>query len=82
MMCLWASYKKKYEEKNIFFASLYSKSDPDLDPDPDLLFIGTDPRIRIRSKMTRILNIGSKGRNGSGFRCAKTAPTAGDNSHI
>ncbi len=30
------------------------ESDPELDPDPDPLFRGTDPRIRI--KMSRILN--------------------------
>jgi hypothetical protein len=41
MMCLWASYMKKH-------------SDPELDPDP--LVRGTDPVIRILTKMSRIPN--------------------------
>jgi hypothetical protein len=81
MMCLWASYKKKYK-KYIFFASLYSKSDPEMDPDPDadLLVRGTYPRIRIRSKMTRFREFGETGstltqriRTDSGVQ--KMAPT-------
>ncbi len=56
-MCQRVSYKKKY----FFFASLKSRrkeSDPKSDPDP--LARGTDPRIqiRIRTKMSRILNTG------------------------
>jgi hypothetical protein len=56
MMCLWASYKKKYE-KNIFFASFNQwrkESDPELDPEPD-------PGIRIRTKMSRIPSTGVYG---------------------
>ncbi len=63
MMCLWASY-----EINYFFwhpenqwrkeADPELDPDPDPEPDPDPLVRGTDPgiRIRIRTKMSRILN--------------------------
>ncbi len=37
-MCLWVSYKKKYGKK------WRKESDPELDPDPDTLVRGTDPR--------------------------------------
>ncbi len=52
-------------ELKIFFASLKSikESDPELDPDPpelgpdpNPLVRGTDPGIRIRTKMSRIPN--------------------------
>jgi hypothetical protein len=52
MMCLWASYKKKIW--NFFFAS----PDPDPTPEPDPLVRGTDPGIRIRTKILRIPNTG------------------------
>jgi hypothetical protein len=55
MVCLWASYKKKYGEKNIFLHPYYQyrkESDP--------LVIGTDPGIRIRTKMSRIPNTEKK----------------------
>ncbi len=42
-MCLRENYKK-------------NESDPELDSDPDPLVRGTDPRIRIRNKMSRIPN--------------------------
>ncbi len=53
-MCLRVSYKRK-----IFFWSLKSleESDPEFDPDP--LVRGTDPQIRIRTKMSRIPNTAS-----------------------
>ncbi len=54
-MCLLVSYKKKYEKK-YFFLHWRKKSDPELDPDP--LVRGKDPRIRIRTKMSRIPNTG------------------------
>jgi hypothetical protein len=60
IMCLWASNQKKYE-KIYFFVSLKSvrkESDPELDPDTDPIVIGTDPGIRIRTKMTWISNTG------------------------
>ncbi len=53
-MCLWVTYKKKYEKK-YFFASLKSLKKgvfPELDPDP--LVRGTDLQIWIRTKMSRI----------------------------
>jgi hypothetical protein len=58
MMCLWESYKKKYEEKNFFLATLKSMKKGVGSGDPDPLVRGTDPgiRIRIRTKMSRILN--------------------------
>jgi hypothetical protein len=34
--------------------------DPDPDPDPDPLVRGTDPGIRIRTKMSRIPNTGEE----------------------
>jgi hypothetical protein len=54
-MFLRVSYRKKYE---IFFlASLKSlKKDWDSELDPNLLVRGTDPRIRIRTKMSQIPN--------------------------
>jgi hypothetical protein len=59
-MSLWASYKKKNMKKNIFSLHSYNQwrkeSDPELDPDQDPLVRGTDPGIRIRTKMSRIPN--------------------------
>ncbi len=61
-------YEKNMEKKKNFLASLKSMkkgvSDPELDPepvqdlepDPDPLFRGTDPGIRIRTKMSWIPN--------------------------
>ncbi len=43
IMCLWVSYKKKIKTWRE-------------DSDPDPLVIGTDPEIRIRTKMSRIPN--------------------------
>ena len=37
-------------------SDLEQNSDPEQDPDPDLLFHETDPRIRIHIKMKRIRN--------------------------
>jgi hypothetical protein len=61
-MCLRESYTKKIW-KNIFFASLKLLSDP------DPVIRGTDPRIRIRTKMSRIPNTGFDqcSKFGSGF---------------
>ncbi len=57
IMCLWASYEKNYEKKNIFFASIkslkkgvgsgsisqrYGSGDPDPDLDPHQYV--TDPQ--------------------------------------
>ncbi len=57
-MRLRISYKKK--NKEIFFLNPWSRwrkqSDPELDLDPDPLVGGTDPRIRILTKMSRIPN--------------------------
>ena len=61
-----ASYKKKIYKKIFFFASLksmkksYPELDPDPEPDPDPLVRGTDPEIRIRTKMSRIPNTASQ----------------------
>jgi hypothetical protein len=51
MICLWASYEN-------FFVHLRKESDLELDPesDPDPLVRGTDPGIRIRTKMSRVPN--------------------------
>ncbi len=63
MMCLWASYEKKYE-KNSFLCIFKNKwkkeSDPKLNPDPesdpDPFVSSTDLGIRIRTKIKRIPN--------------------------
>ncbi len=57
-MCLWASFKKKYE-KDYSFCILKKEPDPELNPDPYAR--GTDPgiRIQIRTKMSRFANTGS-----------------------
>jgi|LakMenE18May11ns_1017448.scaffolds.fasta_scaffold7959057_1 hypothetical protein len=57
-MCLRVSYEKKCEK--IIFLHPYGRkdSDPELDLGPDLLVRGTDPRIQIRTKMSRIPNTG------------------------
>jgi hypothetical protein len=59
-MCLWASYKKKYEFFFVFFKinEEINLSDPEPEPDPDPFVRGTDPGIRIwiRTKMSRIPN--------------------------
>ncbi len=54
-MCLWASFKKKYE-KDYSFCILKKEPDPELNPDPYAR--GTDPgiRIQIRTKMSRFAN--------------------------
>ncbi len=44
-MCLRVSYKKKYENKKLFSKSLRKEVGSR---------VGTDPRIRIRTKMSRI----------------------------
>ncbi len=58
MMCLWVGYRKKGEK--IFWlhpsCQWRNESDPELDPYPDPLVRGTDPEIRIRTKMSRIPN--------------------------
>jgi hypothetical protein len=74
-MCLWVSYRKKYE-KNIFFASLKSLKKGVRSgvgsPDPDRLVRGSDPgiRIRIRTKMSQIPNTAK-------LFCKNTLRTAG-----
>jgi hypothetical protein len=50
-MCLRVSYKKKYEKKNCIHKVTEERS-RDLELDPDLLVRGTDPRIRIRTKIS------------------------------
>ncbi len=57
-MCLRVSLKKK--NKKFFLASLKKGVGPELDPDPDPLVRGMDPRIRIRIKMSRIPNTAKK----------------------
>jgi hypothetical protein len=57
-MCLRQVTRKKYD-KNIFCSLKVIEERiriPELDPDPepDLLVRGTDPRIWIRTKMSRI----------------------------
>jgi hypothetical protein len=52
---------ENYREKNkIFFVGILKVTDEkswmEPDPHPDPLFKGTDPRIRIRTKMSRIRN--------------------------
>jgi hypothetical protein len=54
MMYLWVSYKKKICKKNYFFTSFKSSKKGVGDP----LAIGTEPGIRIRTKMSRIPNTG------------------------
>ncbi len=56
-MYLWASYDKKMWQKFFFFIL---KINEELDPDPetDPLVRGTDPGIRIRTKMSRNPNTG------------------------
>ncbi len=51
MTYLWVSY---------IFLHPWSHSRKDLDPDPDPLARGTVSEIRIRTKMSRIPNIGKK----------------------
>jgi hypothetical protein len=62
-LCLRVSYKKKYEKNNFIFILKVTEErtkewDSELDPDPDPLVRGTDLRIRIRTKMSRIPNTG------------------------
>jgi hypothetical protein len=45
-MCLWVSYKKKYD---FFFFCILKVTE-----DPDPLVRSTDPGIQIRTKMSRI----------------------------
>ncbi len=60
MMCLLASYgkRKKYESCERKKSDL--ELDPDPKPDPDPLVRGTDPGIRILTKMSRIPNTGTR----------------------
>ncbi len=54
--CLRVSHKKKIWRKKTFFlhpnCHWRKESDPELDPDPNPLVRGTDPRIPIRTKMS------------------------------
>ncbi len=54
-MCLWVSYKKKNGIKIFVFCILKNHLRKESDP----LVRGTDPRIRIRTKMSRIPNTAS-----------------------
>ncbi len=47
---------KKNRKQNIFCMCLECHRLKDQDPDPDPFVSGTDPRIRIRTKMSRIRN--------------------------
>ncbi len=50
-MCLRVSDRQKCEKINLFFIL---KSDPEPEWDPDPLVRGSDPRIWIRTTMSRI----------------------------
>ena len=64
MMCLWISYEEKNmkrKKNSLQPCNQWRKeSEPELDPepDPDPLVRGTDPGIRIRTKMSQIPNTG------------------------
>jgi hypothetical protein len=66
---------RKKCEKYVFFASLkLKKKESDPEPDPDPFVRGTDPGIRIRTKMSRIRNTGSTvpvPNDTEGLRCSQ-----------
>ncbi len=61
-MYLWASYEKKMYKKICLHPETQwrKESDPDPETDPDPLVRGTDPGIRIRTKLSRIPNTACK----------------------
>ncbi len=56
-MCSGGKMRKKWRQK-IFFIHSWSHRRKESDPEPDQLVKGTDPGIRIRTKMSRIPNTG------------------------
>ncbi len=79
ILCLLVSYTKKMGK--FFFSSWRKESDPELDPDPDPLVRGTDPRIWIGTKMSRIQNNAFKNSSQSPHLTTSEVPKTRSRSH-